>query len=429
MMTRLFRRESIAAIAVGALLASAFTSTATAGARGGSGESRPTTIRIGALLDLSGDGKTLGLASKAALEVAAADFERESNGAVDIALDIRNTRENPATAVVQFLKLVDRGARVIVGPQTSGEVGALAEAGINRTNAIIISNGSTAASLAYPGDAVFRLVPDERVEAAATADLMAAQDQDTVVITHRSDPGNSGLATSLTTEMFVRRRNLRNGPSYPSGATDFTTTVRSLANAVTATNARAAVYLAGFGEVADYMEAAAENLALIGLKWYGGDGSAKSQAIIDNEVAAKFAATSGGFPSPLLTISPQAARAAKRVIARIERKSGQEADAFSLAAYDALMIGAKALEAAGPLSDAGALKFAFAVNAEGYDGITGPIDLNDAGDRATGPFAFWAVCKATKGYEWRTIGTWTPSAAPFEPATVETTSCDEAEAA
>lgn len=427
-MTRLFRRESIAAIAAGALLAGAFTSIAAAGARAGSGGSQPTAIRIGALLDLSGDGKTLGLASKAALEVAAADFERESNGAVDITLDIRNTRQNPSTAVVQFLKLVDQGARVIVGPQTSGEVGALAEAGINRSNAIIISNGSTTPSLAYPGDAVFRLVPDDRIEAAATADLMEAQDQDAVVITHRSDPGNSGLATWLRTEMFVRRGNLRNGPSYPSGATDFTPTVRSLANAVTATSTRAAVYLAGFGEVADYMEAAAENLGLIGLKWYGGDGSAKSQAIIDNKVAAKFAATSGGFPSPLLTVTPEAARAANRVIARIERKSGQATDAFSLAAYDALMIGAKALEAAGPLSDANALKFAFAVNAEGHEGITGRIDLNDAGDRATGPFTFWGVCKATKGYEWRAIGTWTPSAVPFEPATVKTTSCEEAEA-
>ena len=268
----------------------------------------PTQITIGALLDLSGDGKALGRASKAALEVAVANIERISRGQVQIELDVRDTHQNPQAAVRAFYRLVASGVRVVIGPQTSGEVRALLEANANGTPAVVVSNGSTASSLAFPDDAVYRLVPDDRVEAAASADLMAAQGQHDVVVTYRVDPGNEGLASSLSDAVRARGGQAVRGPVYPGGTTSFGPAVALLAQKVESLDSEGAVYLAGFGEVADYLAAASAEEGLVQRPFYGGGGSAKSQALVDDRVAAKMAADSGGFPSPLLTVPPRALR-------------------------------------------------------------------------------------------------------------------------
>jgi branched-chain amino acid transport system substrate-binding protein len=411
-----WRRRVVALLVVAAVFGVAGTGSAQSGRR---------PVMIGALLDLSGDGKTLGRASKAALEVAAADLERRSRGRLDIELDIRDTRQNPQTALREFVRLVGDDVRVIIGPQTSGEVRALLEAGANNSPALIVSHGSTESSLAFPGDSVFRLVPDDRVEGAASADLMDAQDQKTVVVSYRVDPGNEGLASSTSASVRARGGKAVAGPLYPGGTTSFGPAASSLADDVSNEPGGSAVYVAGFGEVADYLAAAADEPVLANRRFYGGDGSAKSEAILNDPVAAEMAAASGGFPSPRLTVPASALRDARRTIKKIERTSGQETDAFSLAAYDALALAVETLEAAGPDPSAAALRLQFTAAADGYEGVTGEIVLNDAGDRASGEFAFWAVCRARKGYEWRSIGSWTPSSQPGQPGTVRLTSCGE----
>jgi branched-chain amino acid transport system substrate-binding protein len=385
-------------------------------------------VTIGALFDLSGNGKTFGRASKAALEVAAADLERQSRGRLDIELDVRDTRQNPETAVQQFVRLVGKGVRVVIGPQTSGEVRALLEAGANNSPAIIVSNGSTASSLAFPGDSVFRLVPDDRVEGMASAALMDAQDQKTVVVSYRVDSGNESLADS--TSAFVRALGGKAvaGPVYPGGTTSFGPAASSLADDVGNEPGGSAVYIAGSDEVADYLAAAADEPDLANRIFYGAHGSATSDAILNDPVAAEMAATSGGFPSPLLTVPAQAMRDARRTIERIERRSGEktEIDVFSLAAYDALGLAVETLDSAESDSSGAALRLHFSAAADGYDGVGGRIVLNDAGDRATGSFEYWAVCRARRGYEWRSIGSWTPSSQPGQSGTVRITSCEDA---
>jgi branched-chain amino acid transport system substrate-binding protein len=254
---------------------------------------------------------------------------------------------------------------------------------------------------------------------------MAAQGQQDVVVTYRVDPSNEGLASSLSDAVRARGGQAVRGPVYPGGTTSFGPAVALLAQKVESLDSEGAVYLAGFGEVADYLAAASAEDGLVQRPFYGGDGSAKSQALIDDRVAAKMAADSGGLPSPLLAVPPRALRDARATISAIERKSGQDVDAFVLAAYDALGIGVQALQAAGPDADGNTLRFAFAAAARDYQGVTGPVVLNAAGDRATGTFAFWAICRAGSRYEWRTIGTWSPPREPG-PGTVRVSSCADA---
>ena len=138
-----------------------------------------------------------------------------------------------------------------------------------------------------------------------------------------------------------------------------------------------------------------------------GDGSARSDSVTSDAAAAKFAAEHGGFPSPLSTLDAKAVKASAPLRAR-EEKSGVEPDAFSLGAYDALHIIAKAW-AASPDATGATLWNAFAEAANGYEGVTGTITLDSAGDRADGAYAFWSVCKVGSKYEWKQTGTWEPN--------------------
>jgi branched-chain amino acid transport system substrate-binding protein len=384
----------------------------------------PTAIRVGALLDLSGDGKTLGLASQAALEVAAEEIEEESDGDVTIELDIRDTGLDPAQASSELQSLLDSGIRVVIGPQTSSEVRATIDQA-NAAGALMISHGSTASSLALPDDAVYRLVPDDRVEAAATADLIGEQGQSTVVTVHRNDPGNNGLVDSLGSALPSDSTTVV-GPVYEPDTTDFADTVAALEGALAEADAsdKTAVYLAGFEEVAGlFAAAAAATHALAEVPWYGGDGSARGQAIIDDEDAAAFAAEVEGFPSPLLILSKKVLKNAADTIDEIEERSGEQPDAFALAAYDALQIAVEAESTVGPDATGPALQSAFAEAAEGYSGITGEITLNDAGDRSTGRFAFYAVCEADGEFEWEKVGSWAPPKEAGEAGRVKYAGC------
>ena len=111
-------RKRLVAAFVAAVVSVSSAAFAVAAPSGG----QTTTVQVGALLDLSGDGKTLGLASEAALEVAAGQVEEESDGEIAIDLDIRDTGLDPMQASTELQSLLDSGVRVVIGPQTSSEV-------------------------------------------------------------------------------------------------------------------------------------------------------------------------------------------------------------------------------------------------------------------------------------------------------------------
>ena len=416
-----FKKTLVAACITAALCVAGVVPAAGAPRQGGNGQGGDATIRIGALFDLTGDGKTLGLASQAALEVAAKEIEEESDGGVTVELDIRDTALDPTQASTELQSLLDSGIRVIIGPQTSSEVRATIDQ-VNAAGALMISHGSTASSLALPDDGVYRLVPDDRVEGAATAELIAHQGKSGVITVHRNDPGNNGLVESVSAATTAAGGTVVAGPVYEPDTTDFTATIAALEPLLASAGDDPAVYLAGFEEVADLFAAAAGSETLAGATWYGGDGSARGQSVIENEESADFASDVGGFASPLLILSKKVQKNAADTIEAIEKSSGEEPDAFALAAYDALQI---AVEALGILPDAqGAeLRAAFAQTATGYPGVTGKIELNAAGDRSTGSYAFYAVCDADDEFEWQSVGSWTPPKTEGEAGKVKYGGC------
>ena len=91
---------------------------------------------------------------------------------------------------------------------------------------------------------------------------------------------------------------------------------------------------------------------------------------------------------------------------RIKRSTGIEADAFALAAYDAMWVIAYSLEKTnGTVADYTNLKTVFAQQSNTYNGVTGTTALDSFGDRSSGAFAYWGLKKSGTTYTWTMTGT------------------------
>src|SRR5919197_1767218 len=156
------------------------------------------TIQIGALLDLKSGWTSLGRASRVTLRLAAADA-----GATRVRLRIVDVQGNPDLAVRELRRLAASGVHVVIGPESSTEVRAV-RAAAESLGVVVVSQGSTAHSLAISGDNVFRLVPDDRREAEVMVALLKHQGVETIVPAWRDDPGNAGLVTSLRSGFRAR---------------------------------------------------------------------------------------------------------------------------------------------------------------------------------------------------------------------------------
>jgi len=295
---------------------------------------------------------------------------------------------------------------------------------------IVVSQGSTASSLALD-DNVLRFVPTDRVEGRASVDLMKKNGATTVVPIWRNDRGNTGLADSVRAAATASGMTVAPGVMYETATTDFGPTLGDLSAQVQAAVAsggadKVAVYLPGFEEVAQLLAAARTVPGLDGVRWYGADGSAQTKPLLGSGSAA-FAtgAQVKGYPSPLVALPADRVKRDAKLMAEISKRAKNRADAFTLAAYDAFNVAVRTLANTDPdtASDIATLRGAFITRANGTNGVTGKIELDDAGDRVSTPYAFWSICAGQRSARWVDTGRWTPATDPTGPGKVAATGC------
>ena len=354
-------------------------------------------IKIGVLVSLTGSWSTLGKNTVAALQIAAADLKniRPQYRPSRFRLLVRDTQLDPSRALEAIRDLHKRGVRIVIGPQSSAEV-AMIKPFADAHNILVISQGSTASSLAIPGDNIFRFCPNDVREAEAIVALMRHDGVRAIVPLWRNDRGNIGLHDSVQIRFQALGGRMTQGFRYQPATTDFSAAANSVASQIQSliaagTNPSAiAVYLAAFDEVVDVFHAAQANPTLSNTAWYGSDGVALSAALIADPVAAAFAVQSG-YPNPIFGL-PDALRNQWQPIAdAVQTRTGITADAFALSTYDALFVVNLALIHATPDKNFGSFKASFVDEASHYHGLTGSTALDAAGDRDNGDFDFWAV--------------------------------------
>ncbi len=252
---------------------------------------------VGALLSLTGPGRTLGQTSEAALQLAADDLNARlsaNDAPTRVSVRVADTGLDPAQALDRLRTLAGEGVRIFVGPQSSSEVAAL-KPFADSAGVILLSQGSTASSLSIPNDNVFRLVPDDSHEGEAVVALLAQDGIETVVPLWREDAGNQGLHDAVEAQFQAQGGTVTAGDHYPPGTADFAAQLQAIKTQINAAVAASgvgavAVYLAAFEESALIFAQASADPAFAQVRWYGGDGTVQSAAVVADPTSAAFAA-------------------------------------------------------------------------------------------------------------------------------------------
>jgi branched-chain amino acid transport system substrate-binding protein len=365
---------------------------------GGGGAARAAgELKVGALLDLKRGWTSLGRASRVTLRFAVADANArlaKSGSSTRVRLRIIDVHGSPRAARRGLRRFAADGVRVVIGPQSSSEVRTV-RAAADSLGVVLISQGSTAHSLAIRGDNVFRFVPDDVRESEALVALLQRDGIDAIVRVWRNDAGNAGLASSVRKRFRGVGGSVARGISYGISVSDFSGVLERVRAQIASLRShgasRVAVYLAGFGEVVRLFRTASGDSLLASVPWYGSDGVALEPRLVASAKAAAFAADVG-YPNPTLGLDRAAARRSRRLVRRTKARLGRRPDAFALSAYDALRVAVKASVHAGGVDSLGRLKRALRRTAQGYAGVSGRLVLNAAGDRAYGSYDFWSVC-------------------------------------
>jgi branched-chain amino acid transport system substrate-binding protein len=361
------------------------------------------TIVIGGLFSLAGDGASLGKASEAALDLAVRDLNLEL-GELDLPYRVQavvvNTGLTPAGALEGIKALHAAGATIVVGPQSSAEAAAVVSYA-NTHDILLISQASTASTLAIANDNLFRLAPNDRLEGAALAALLRADGVDVLVPLWRTDAGQTGLRDNTSKFFVAAGGTALPGVSYAPTETNFSASVTALGNAIRAAkNAypgkKLAIFLAAFEEGAEILDLARLD-ADLKINWYSGDGLTQSQAVLSTPAIAAFAAATK-FTAPAVALSEQTRDRWEPVSAAIHARVGYLPDAFSLSVYDAAV--ASVWSAVKVRNDRDTRILAFVRDAQRHWGITGPLALDAAGDRRIADFDFWTVMETGTAIDW-----------------------------
>ena len=368
------------------------------------------TIEIGALLPLSGALASYGEASLAALQDAVDQINARGNQ--QVTLVVEDTQTTPEAGLARLKVLHGRGINVVIGPYASSQVAAV-KAYADEHGILLLSPLSTSRALAIANDNVLRFTPDDEQEGKAVAALALADGVHVIVPVTRDDLGNRGLQDSMQPVYEAAGGTLLPRIVYGPTETNFDDEVAAIAAAVSRERAAGhsvGVYLTAFGEVtALFNAAAAGDPVLQSVKWYGSDSVAQSKELVEDRVAAAFAAATI-YPNPILGLSDDQSHLWGPVVRRVSDRLGRVPDAFALAAYDSLNIAYEVLKRVGS-RDIERIRRNIVSMAAEYVGLTGPTVLNLAGDRALGNYDFWSVCPTATGYTWIRSATFTASEA------------------
>ena len=97
---------------------------------------------------------------------------------------------NPSNAAAVMQNFASQGIQMVIGPQSSSEVAAIKSIA-DDYGILVVSQGSTASSMAIVGDAIYRLCPGDQIEGAAMAESIYGMQKKGLIVVGRNDVGKS----------------------------------------------------------------------------------------------------------------------------------------------------------------------------------------------------------------------------------------------
>ena len=380
---------------------------------------------VGAILPFTGSLSSIGKSVKIALENAENDVNKhfeEMNSSSHFRLLMADSKTSPEESLVAIKKLHENGAKIIVGPATSTAVSA-AKGYADANNIILISYSSTSPLLSIKGDNLFRLVPDDTYQGKIIAQRMINDGIKVIVPFWRSDIYGNELYNSTKSNFEKLGGKVEEGINYHPYTGKFATSLHRInfimwnqdleklsgivSDAVRKYGVHSVgVYIISYDEITPILIQAPLYGMLEKVRWYGSDSIAQNHHITKNVDSAMFAMKTN-FTNPLYSISNETEES-HALEKELEKKLHEAGSiTYPAIAYDSYWIAALSLDKNSTIISykenfSKSFKELLVETAESFEGMSGRIKLNAAGDRIGGNYDFWIVGKDkdTQSYEW-----------------------------
>jgi branched-chain amino acid transport system substrate-binding protein len=387
---------------------------------------------VGAIIPLTGSYSSIGKPVKVALEKAEQDVNKYSekmNSSSRFNLVMANSKSSPEDSLEAIKQLHSIGAKIIVGPATSTAVlGAKEYADTN--DIILISYSSTSPLLSIPGDNLLRLVPDDINQGKVIAQRMIDDGIKVVVPIWRGDIYGNELYKSTKYQFEKLGGKMEEGINYKPHTGKFATSLHRInfimwnkdlerldsivSEAIKKYgNKSVGVFIISYDEITPILIQSSMYSSLGNIRWYGSDSIAQNHHITKNIDSALFAIKTN-FSNPLYSIDTKSPKIHE--LSEILEKELHDGGSitYPAIAYDSFWISSLSLDTNSTNSSylvdhknrsKNSFKDIVVKTAESFDkGISGKIQLNDAGDRIGEDYDFWRISKDVQQshYAWKT---------------------------
>jgi branched-chain amino acid transport system substrate-binding protein len=387
---------------------------------------------VGAIIPITGSYSSIGKPVKVALEKAEHDVNKyfeKMNSSSRFNLAIANSKSSPKESLEAVKQLHSLGAKIIVGPATSTAVLAAKEYA-DTNDIILISYSSTSPLLSIAGDNLLRLVPDDINQGKAIAERMIDDGIKVVVPMWRGDIYGNELYKSTKYHFEKLGGKMEEGINYKPHTGKFATSLHRInfimwnedlgrLNAIVFDAIKkydsksVGVFIISYDEITPILIQSPMYSALDDIRWYGSDSIAQNHHITKNIDSALFAIKTN-FSNPLYSIDTESPKIHELIEMLEKELHNAESITYPAIAYDAFWISSLSL-------DTNSTNNRYSVDhnninkksfhdivfetAESFDdGISGKIQLNDAGDRIGENYDFWSISKDVQKshYVWKT---------------------------
>ena len=361
---------------------------------------------IGGALGLSGDLAPIGQVLKEVVTWAVKDLNQQlADQGIKIKFNtvIADTKTNPTEALKAVQTLAAAGVRVIVGPLASSEIAAV-KAYADENKIVIVSPSSTAASLAIPGDFIFRDVFSDVAQAAALASLAKSLKLTKVVVFHRDDPYGIGLA-----QFFKKDFEALGGKvttlKYATGLADYASDVAALSSTVKSFGADAVLSVTFDTDGVNILTHAKDDATLRTITLLTSEGIHGTPQLKEPAIAAYLQLVKYIGTRPTPAANPLADTLLEAFKQRMKTETGRDYTVFSEYIYDAVFLVGRAIVAAGKYDGAAIAQWLPKVGAN-YFGLTGWCIFDENGDRPSQGYAIWTIAPTDGAYDFKDVGSY-----------------------
>ncbi|MCX6223546.1 MAG: ABC transporter substrate-binding protein [Bacteroidia bacterium] len=371
-------------------------------------------VKMGALLDLTGDYSETGNASKAAIGLSIKALNRHYTAAgslVQFACSFEDTKMDTSKTISAVKKMYDSGIRLLVaGPNTSAELKAI-KPFVDSKQMVVLNSFSTAPALAIPDDFIFRLLPDDNVQGQALVKMMQFDSIKVLIPIWREDAYGTGLYQSVKQRFENAGCTVMPGIGYQPGSTQYSEMISSaVAQVISAVatygNRNVGILLISYQEAVNFLNLAAAETVLSLVKWYGCDTNVQRAALTADPIAAEFAETVH-FMGPIMSVGTAGMLPpiAKQIMDEVFGLTGVYPDSYCLNSYDAVQIFGLSYNLV-QACNTDLIRTVLPSVCESYNYVGLSRKLNDAGDLETANFIFWTVKREQGGYVWDSYATY-----------------------